>query len=179
MSYFYWYNLRSWNLQQLKVYSIISYSDQLLASIDCLFCNALMESFANNSVHIKSLKIRLKMCRWNALVELTAVILSPSADQRIVVDFGGFPHVWVSTSVLPSHSIVVWTKDLFRQINHYPKNKILQNTILMISSNLRSFEIMSTKIEYLTRLILGVSADKKDSSGMGPWRAAHPSFSTP
>ena len=35
----------------------------------------------------------------------------------------------------------------------------------MISSNLRSFEIMSTKIEYLTRLILGVSADKKIHPG--------------
>ena len=114
------------------------------------------------------------MCRWNALVELTAVILSPSADQRIVVDFGGFPHVWVSTSVLPSHSIVVLTKDLFRQINHFPKNKILQNTILMISSNLRSFEIMSTKIEYLTRLILGVSAYKKESSGIDPSLVLYP-----
>ena len=79
-----------------------------------------MESFANNSFHIERLKIYWKMYsyrddmrglnqmrRWIALDELTAVILSPSADQRIVVDFGGFPHVWVSTRVLPSHSIVV------------------------------------------------------------------------
>ena len=47
-------------------------------------------------------------------IERTAVILSPSADQRIVVDFGGLPHVWVSTSVLPSHSIDVLTKDFLK-----------------------------------------------------------------